>query len=241
MTTTPLRKIPTKISTRPELKIGDVVGDLMRGGMPVRFTAYDGSAAGPEDAEIHLELTNQRGLQYLVTAPGDLGLARAYVAGDLVVHGAHPGNPYEVMQKIKDHTKFRAPSATELITILRGLGLSNLKPPPPPPQEHLPRWRRVMEGLRHSMVRDAEAIHHHYDVSNAFYEMVLGPSMAYTCAVYPHDDRDARGGAVREVRPRRPQARPEARRCGCSTWAAAGAAWCATPPRSTASRRSASR
>ncbi|WP_323793313.1 cyclopropane-fatty-acyl-phospholipid synthase family protein [Nocardioides sp.] len=177
----------TRTTTRSTLKIGDVVADLMLDGMAVRFTAYDGSSAGPEDAEIRLELTSQRGLQYLVTAPGDLGLARAYVAGDLLVHGAHPGNPYEAMQKIKDHTKFRTPSAAELVTIVRGLGLSNLKPPPPPPQEHLPRWRRVMEGLRHSMVRDAEAIHHHYDVSNAFYEMVLGPSMAYTCAVYPHE------------------------------------------------------
>jgi cyclopropane-fatty-acyl-phospholipid synthase len=39
--------------------------------------------------------------------------------------------------------------------------------------------------LRHSKKRDSEAIHHHYDVSNEFYSMVLGPSMAYTCAVYP--------------------------------------------------------
>lgn len=170
------------------IKIGDVVGDLLRDGMPLRFTAYDGSTAGPADAEIGLELVNQRGLSYLLTAPGDLGLARAYVAGDLVVHGGHPGNPYEVMQKLKDHTKFRTPSASELIAIIRGLGLANLKPPPPPPQEHLPRWRRLMEGVRHSMTRDAEAISHHYDVSNAFYEMVLGPSMAYTCAVYPTDD-----------------------------------------------------
>ena len=38
------------------------------------------------------------------------------------------------------------------------------------------------------MGRDAEAIHHHYDVSNAFYELVLGPSMTYTCALYPTDD-----------------------------------------------------
>ncbi len=94
-------------SATPTFKIAEVVADLTRDGMPVRFTAYDGSAAGPEDAEIGLELTSQRGLQYLVTAPGDLGLARAYVAGDLVVHGGHPGNPYEVMQKLKDHTKFR--------------------------------------------------------------------------------------------------------------------------------------
>jgi len=45
-----------------------------------------------------------------------------------------------------------------------------------------------MEGVRHSLSRDAAAIHHHYDVSNRFYEMVLGPSMTYTCAVFERDD-----------------------------------------------------
>ena len=84
--------------------------------------------------------------------------------------------------------KFRAPTPAEALQIVRGLGWSNLKPPPVPPQETLPRWRRTVEGLRHSMGRDAEAIHHHYDVSNRFYEMVLGPSMTYTCAVFPHED-----------------------------------------------------
>lgn len=171
-----------------KLMIGDVVADLMRGGLPVRFIAYDGSDVGPRDAEITLELVSPKGLAYLLTAPGDLGLARAYVSGELLLHGEHPGDPYAAMQKIKDHTKFRAPSPTELLGILRGLGISNLKPPPPPPQEHLPRWRRLMEGVRHSMTRDAEAISHHYDVSNTFYEHVLGPSMAYTCACYPHED-----------------------------------------------------
>ena len=71
---------------------------------------------------------------------------------------------------------------------MRALGIANLRPPPPPPQETLPRWRRAVEGLRHSMARDAEAIHHHYDVSNRFYELVLGPSMTYTCAVFPTED-----------------------------------------------------
>ena len=47
---------------------------------------------------------------------------------------------------------------------------------------------RLLSGLRHSKSRDARAISHHYDVSNRFYEWVLGPSMAYTCAVYPTAD-----------------------------------------------------
>ena len=72
------------------------------------------------------------------------------------------------------------------------------------------------------------AIRHHYDVSNRFYEWVLGPSMAYTCAVYPHEQASLERGAGGEVRPGLPQARPAARACGCSTSGAAGAAWCAT-------------
>jgi len=170
------------------LKIGDAFGSLMRDGMPVRFTAYDGSEAGPRDAEIQLELLNERGLSYMLTAPGDLGMVRAYVQGDLALHGVHPGDPYEALRLLQNHTKFRRPSPAEALAIVRGLGFDKLKPPPPPPQESLPRWRRLVEGFRHSEHRDAESIHHHYDVSNTFYEHVLGPSMTYTCAVYPTAD-----------------------------------------------------
>ena len=170
------------------ITIGDAVGSLLRDGMPVRFTAYDGSSAGPPDAEIHLDLLTERGLAFIMTAPGDLGMARAYVSGDLDINGVHPGDPYPALQLLQNRTQFRRPSPGEALAIVRALGISNLKPPSPPPQEHLPRWRRTMEGLRHSMSRDAEVIHHHYDVSNTFYEHVLGPSMTYTCAVYPTAD-----------------------------------------------------
>ena len=168
--------------------IGEAVDALMRDGMPLRFTAYDGSSAGPEDAPYGLELLNERGLSYIMTAPGDLGLARAYAAGDLDLHGVHPGDPYDAFALLMNRTRFRRPSAPEVLAIVRSLGFGHLKPPPPPPQETLPRWRRIVEGLRHSEHRDAESIHHHYDVSNTFYEHVLGPSMTYTCAVFPTED-----------------------------------------------------
>ena len=170
------------------ITIGEAVASLLRDGMPVRFTAYDGSSAGPPGARIRLELVNQRGLAYLLTAPGDLGMARAYVAGDLLLGGVHPGDHYDALALLQNHLRFRKPTPAEALTIVRGLGIANLRPPPPPPQEHLPKWRRAMEGLRHSMSRDADVISHHYDVSNAFYEHVLGPSMTYTCAVYPGAD-----------------------------------------------------
>lgn len=165
--------------------IAQVVESLLRDGMPVRFRAYDGSTAGPPDGP-GLELRNARGLSYLLTAPGDLGLARAYVRGDLEMLGVPPGDPYDLLVRLMDHTRFRTPGPAELVQVLKALGTGSLVPPSPPPQEHLSRWRRTMEGVRHSKARDAEVIEHHYDVSNAFYEKVLGPSMAYTCAYYPH-------------------------------------------------------
>jgi cyclopropane-fatty-acyl-phospholipid synthase len=169
------------------LRIADLVSMLTVNDPPVRFTAYDGSSFGLADAPITLELTNERGLRYLATAPGDLGLARAYVAGDLLMHGAHPGNPYDALVILGDW-RFRRPTAKEAASLLTELGWRNLVPPRPPVQESMPRWRRTLEGLRHSRNRDARAIGKHYDVSNDFYEHVLGPSMAYTCAVFPKPD-----------------------------------------------------
>jgi cyclopropane-fatty-acyl-phospholipid synthase len=170
------------------LSIADALGRLMKDGLPFHFEAFDGSSAGPEDAPIKLRLLNERGLSYLMTAPGDLGFTRAYVSGDLELEGVHPGNPYDAMVLIMSQLKFKVPSAAEMVQIVRSLGFGNLKPPPTPPEEHLPKWRRAMEGMRHNKKRDAEAIHHHYDVSNRFYELVLGPSMTYTCAVFPNAD-----------------------------------------------------
>lgn len=157
------------------------------GEFPLRLTAYDGSSAGPENTRLGLDLLTPRGTTYLATAPGDLGLARAYIAGDLAMRGVHPGDPYELLKALAA-SDLKRPPARALIDIVRSLGLGHLKPIAPPPQEALPRWRRVAEGLRHSRKRDADAIHHHYDVSNAFYESVLGPSMTYTCACYPDAD-----------------------------------------------------
>ena len=172
-----------------KLKISEILELISDGNIPLRFTAYDGSAAGPEDAKIGRNLKSPRGTTYLATAPGDLGMARAYVSGDLEAIGVHPGDPYELLALMGDELHFRRPSAMTLASITRSLGWDVLRPIAPPPQEAIPRWRRIAEGLRHSKTRDADAIHHHYDVSNAFYEKVLGPSMTYTCAAFERADQ----------------------------------------------------
>ncbi|MGY0540391.1 class I SAM-dependent methyltransferase [Nocardioides sp. YJ-D4] len=182
--------------------IAETINELFDGGLPIKLTAYDGSVAGDKDSPFGMEILNPRGLAYLLTAPGDLGLARAYVSGDMALHGIHPGDPYPLLDLILDKTDFKRPSPRETVDMVRALGAKNFVPPKPPPQEHLPAWRQRAENVRHlsgraisalpwtrhSPERDADAIHHHYDVSNTFYEYVLGPSMTYTCALYPTDD-----------------------------------------------------
>ncbi|HEY3004785.1 MAG TPA: class I SAM-dependent methyltransferase [Kribbellaceae bacterium] len=176
------------ITNTTHVSIADALTSVAPGGLPFRFTAYDGSSAGPEDAPVGMHLANERGLSYILTAPGDLGMVRAYVAGDLEVYGVHPGNPYGVARLLATELHFQRPTPAEALRIVRGLGWSHLRPPPVPPQERAPRWRRTVDGLRHSRHRDEVAIQHHYDVSNRFYELILGPSMTYTCAVFPKPD-----------------------------------------------------
>jgi cyclopropane-fatty-acyl-phospholipid synthase len=178
----------TTKKTTSSLTIAEAIDTLLKNPFPIRFSAYDGSATGPEDSPYRLHLATERGLTYLLTAPGDLGFGRAYVAGDLELHGVHPGDPYDALRLVQSGLSFRRPRPAELLTLLRSLGISHLRPIAPPPQEAPSRLRRTLEGVRHSLGRDAEAIHHHYDVSNAFYEMVLGPSMTYTCALFPTED-----------------------------------------------------
>ena len=170
-----------------KLTLAEVLEIFTAGRLPLRFTAYDGSTAGPPDAPFALDLKTSRGTTYLATGFGDLGLARAYIAGDLDIRGVHPGDPYELLKTLES-LEFTRPSPRLMARIVRSIGVEHLRPVAPPPQEVPPRWRRIAGGLRHSKSRDAEAIHHHYDVSNIFYEWVLGPSMTYTCACYPHLD-----------------------------------------------------
>jgi cyclopropane-fatty-acyl-phospholipid synthase len=149
--------------------------------VPVEFTAYDGSRHGPQGADVRVEVHSPKALAYLVQAPGEMGLARAYVSGELDLFGGH----YEALRLLSTGHLRRLP-LREKLALLRAVDPAALRWVEPPPEEVRPNW--LVQGLRHTKGRDASAIHHHYDVSNTFYEWVLGPSMAYTCAVFPRDD-----------------------------------------------------
>jgi cyclopropane-fatty-acyl-phospholipid synthase len=151
---------------------------------PVAFEAFDGSKAGPDDSPVRISVKSPTAVSYLAQAPGALGLARAYISGHLDVEG----DMYAALTRMVNAQRLDM-TLTERLRLLSELGGPRLLIPrtPPPPQEVRvnSRWRL---GRRHSKDRDANAISHHYDVSNTFYEWVLGPSMAYTCACYPRAD-----------------------------------------------------
>jgi cyclopropane-fatty-acyl-phospholipid synthase len=164
------------------MSISEVFQRVMGPRSPIAFSAFDGSTAGPADAEHRVVVRAPEAISYLLTSPGQIGLPRAYAAGHIDVEG----DLFTVLMAVAEASNDLSVSAR--LSVLRELGPRYLRPITPPPEELPSRVRRVWHGLRHSRVRDDEAIAHHYDVSNRFYSYLLGPSMAYTCACYPTAD-----------------------------------------------------
>ncbi|NJC84666.1 class I SAM-dependent methyltransferase [Planosporangium mesophilum] len=108
-------------------------------------------------------------------SPDEVGLGRAYVAGDLDVTGDLPGVLRALQQAPRSDGRLGWAGAWSALRAARQLGVLG-RPPAPPPEEARPR------GWRHSRRRDAQAISHHYDVGNEFYRLLLGPSLTYSCA-----------------------------------------------------------
>lgn len=152
--------------------------------LPVRLRAWDGSQAGPPDAPT-LVVRNRRALRHMLFKPGELGLARAWVAGDLEVEG----DLYTALDAVAGLVWERGEDSRSLAQALRDpevraaarelLRLVGPPVPPAPPREEVRRRRHL-----HTRRSDKEAVSHHYDVGNDFYEIVLGPSMVYSCAYW---------------------------------------------------------
>uniref|UniRef100_UPI0031D8C597 cyclopropane-fatty-acyl-phospholipid synthase family protein n=1 Tax=Streptomyces hawaiiensis TaxID=67305 RepID=UPI0031D8C597 len=162
---------------------------LLGAPLPVRIRAWDGSQAGPPGAPT-LVVRNRRALRRLLWKPGELGLARAWVAGDLDIEG----DLYATLDLLAGliwergedaRTLAQALRDPEVRAAVRGLvKLAGLPLPPAPPREEARSPRRHL----HTKHTDRRAISHHYDVGNDFYEIVLGPSMVYSCAYWPTPD-----------------------------------------------------
>ncbi|MDT0270448.1 cyclopropane-fatty-acyl-phospholipid synthase family protein [Streptomyces sp. DSM 44915] len=167
---------------------------LLGAPLPLRLRAWDGSEAGPAEGPVLL-VRHRRALRRVLFRPGELGLARAWVAGDLDVEG----DLYQALTALADLVwdRQRAPAAPRMLAAVPELlALAGPLPlPVRPPREE----RRRRPGPAHTQRRDRRAISHHYDVGNDFYELVLGPSMVYSCAVWgPETDdlQDAQGAKL---------------------------------------------
>ena len=159
------------------MKVASAIALVTGSELPVEFTAYDGSRAGVPGSDIRLEVRSPRAVSLFLSAPGELGLARAYVSGELEV----VGDMYTALSRLSTLDVKHLPLGTKA-RLLKEFAPLVLRRESPPPEEIR------LRGRRHSKYRDSDAISHHYDVSNLFYSWVLGPSMAYTCAVFPTAD-----------------------------------------------------
>lgn len=169
-------------------RLTKLAGEVLGAPLPVRIRAWDRSESGPPGAPT-LVIRHRRALRRLLFKPGELGLARAWVAGDLDIEGdlyaaldllagliwERPGggSPRAAVLRALARPEIRA-AARELLT------LAGAPVPPAPPVEEVRRRR----GPLHTLRRDKAAISHHYDVGNDFYALVLGPSMVYSCAYW---------------------------------------------------------
>jgi cyclopropane-fatty-acyl-phospholipid synthase len=165
--------------------------------LPVRLRAWDDTTAGSEGAP-EVVVRSPQAVRRLVWAPGELGLARAYVAGELDAVG---DDLYAAFAALSSSGRLAAgessgPSLADRVALLRtgmSLGVVGREPPPPPEEVRVTRY-----GRRHRRRRDAAAVSHHYDVGNEFYRLVLGPSMVYSCAVW--DDESVGLEAAQEAK-----------------------------------------
>ncbi|OOC54972.1 MULTISPECIES: SAM-dependent methyltransferase [Nocardiopsis] len=168
------------------MRLAEIFERVVGPDAPIRFTAYDGSRAGDPNSDVALHVRTPVAVNYLVQSPNTVGLARAYVSGHLELEG----DMYTALRRIEDFVLADGIdlSLRDVAAILRSVGWVKLVSRVAPPPQEVSRGRLTGLGWRHSKQRDAEVIHHHYDVSNAFYELVLGPSMTYTCAVFDEED-----------------------------------------------------
>ena len=168
---------PTADSSAIAVRLKRLLEGLLQAPIPVRIRAWDGSEAGPAGTPV-LVIRHRRALRRLMYQPNELGLARAYVSGDIDVEG----DLYDALDRLVSLI-WRSPDLRGLpVRAVAGdllrLGIVGTQPKPPPEE-------MVVSGARHSRRRDRQAISSHYDVGNDFYRIVLGPSMVYSCAYWP--------------------------------------------------------
>jgi cyclopropane-fatty-acyl-phospholipid synthase len=170
----------TRVKTSAAAAMAPLLEVLFGARLPARFEFWDGSALGPTDGPGTILVRSPHAVRRLFWSPGELGVARAYVTGELQMDGDMFGLLRAMHDAAPPDMKWGAKVPFLALRAAHRLGVLGL-PPAKPAEEASP------HGRRHSKSRDAEVINHHYDISNDFYRNVLGPSMTYSCARFVAD------------------------------------------------------
>src|SRR4051794_7451974 len=182
-----------RVRTRPE--VAGAVRDALTGArvpeLTVTLRFWDGSVL--DGGAPVIEVRDPVAFAHVLHAPSQLGLARAWVSGALDVEDV---GDLEAILRLRSFKFELTPRdlARLFAAAVRIAGPAVLKKPPVPEIE-APRRRR---GL-HSLARDKVAIRLHYDVSNAFYELILGPSMVYSCAYFAEPGESLEAAQARKL------------------------------------------
>ena len=184
MTLTPR---PTAASGQVDVasRIAEVVSPFFGGHLPIRLRAWDGTTAGPHDAPT-VVVRHPRALRRLLFAPGELGLAQAYVTHEIDVEGDLLGAFRTVWRAARESgasPKLSPATVAGAVRTAYRLGVFGRPTAAPASQARL-------RGRLHSLRRDRAAISHHYDLSNDFYAAILDPQMAYSCAYFTNTAPD---------------------------------------------------
>jgi cyclopropane-fatty-acyl-phospholipid synthase len=140
---------------------------------PFAISFWDGGRLERTRPGPTLSVRSPRAIGHVLRAPGELGLGRAYVCGDIDVD--------DLDALVALLGRWHPPpigAATRLRLLAAAVRLAGMRRPPPPAAELRPR------GATHSRSRDARAVRHHYDVSNEFFALFLDDSMTYSCALF---------------------------------------------------------
>jgi cyclopropane-fatty-acyl-phospholipid synthase len=177
--------------------LGEVLDERL-GGMPLTVRFWDGSAlsADPrlagEGSAPAVRVRDPSAISHLLHEPNQVGLARAWVSGALEQDGGEPEEEglervLALRERYRDLRLRWRDRARLLWAALRIGGPGVLAPP------RVPALEARVSGRRHSVPRDRAAVRYHYDVSNDFYRLLLGPSMVYSCAYFaaPGDSLEA--------------------------------------------------
>src|SRR3954462_8393106 len=142
---------------------------------PFAIEFWDGTALPPTNGGgPTFRLTSKKAIGHALRAPGQLGLGRAYVSGDIAVDDLD--GAMRVVGSWKPPAIDRATQAKLALAAVRAAG--PMLPPPVPEVELRPK------GRLHSVLRDARSVRHHYDLPPEFFELFLGETMAYSCAIF---------------------------------------------------------